>query len=95
LARWLSLLHSALVNLVFVALAGPGHHHAVPVLDLLTLQVGEHNLFVDADFDRLRQGDSDGPHHWLESGLEGTHLVNFLVTVGRGGLRRTALRDGG
>ena len=33
-----------LVNLVFVALARPGHHHAVPVLDLLALQVGEHNL---------------------------------------------------
>ena len=33
-----------LVNLVFVALARSGHDHAVPVLDLLALHVGEYNL---------------------------------------------------
>ena len=33
-----------LVNFVFVALAGPGHHHAVSVLDLLTLDVRKNDL---------------------------------------------------
>ena len=33
-----------LVNFVFVALAGSGNHHAVSVLDLLTLDVRKNDL---------------------------------------------------
>ena len=52
-----------LVNLVFVALARSGHDHAVPVLDLLALHVGEYNLKqVTITFAHHYVGDKERTH---------------------------------
>ena len=57
-------LDTALVDLDLGAVLDLGHHHAAPLLHLLTFHTRKQNLFDDAGLLWLGQLDTDWLHYW-------------------------------